>query len=81
MSDIAFEGCVKPLDETPNGLAAFQPMRLARNEWRGASSQALAWPLNALLDDPLAINPWLATAMRIVSFSILVFMAFVASAP
>lgn len=80
MSDIAIEGHVKPLDEIPNGLAAFQPMRLARNEWR-ASGEAIAWPLNASLDDPLAINPWLATAMRIVSFSILVFMAFVASAP
>lgn len=55
-------------------------MELPRNEWR-TSGEAIAWPLDTSLDDPLAINPWLATAMRIVSFSILVFMAFVASAP
>lgn len=71
---------MKPLDEIPTVLAAFQPMELPRNEWR-TSGEAIAWPLDTSLDDPLAINPWLATAMRIVSFSILVFMAFVASAP
>ena len=69
---------MQPREDT-SMVIALQAAKLTSHDWRAPSGAAVAWPLDATMDD--AINPWVAAAMRIVSFSILVFMSFVASAP